>query len=101
MNQNEVKSLKASLFEKFSEEIIAYITNKDECLEDENLQPVNEDIGKNFVNNNTSKIDSFVEQMINDYLEDEALDDLHHPMDDWFREYVYADEDFVNSMNAL
>jgi hypothetical protein len=91
-----MEQLKQFLFGKFVEEIISYLVNKHE--DEENMEEIQQNVAERFVEQNQQKIKNFVDQMINDADEE---DDLQHPENDWFREYIFADNEFVVMMNSL
>ena len=43
----------------------------------------------NFIQQNEHNIDKTIKEIINDYTEDNELEELNNPENDWIREYLY------------
>ena len=88
----KVEKIRVLLRKKFEEEINNNLTNGRE--EQESGAPYTEEQVLSFIKKNSKKIDNIIKQMINDYQEDEELDELLEPCDDWIREYLFDDIEF-------
>jgi hypothetical protein len=57
--------------------------------EDNDEIPFTEEKINKFINKNKSVIKKMIMNIIEEYEEDNKLDELYNPEDDWIREYLY------------
>ena len=56
---------------------------------DNDLPPFNENQINDFITNHKNKIELTIQQIIDAYTEDNELESLYNPEDDWIREFLY------------
>jgi hypothetical protein len=82
----EVDNIKQSLYEK----MLMMIRNDLTIGRIEmDLEPHTDEEINEFIRNNDNRIKKAIQNMINDYAQDNELDDLKDPPLDWLGEYLY------------
>lgn len=66
--------------------------------EDNDLEPYSKEVINNFIQENNNNIEKVINSMITDYNEDDDIESLNQPENDWICEYLYEYVDTSSHM---